>query len=59
MGEQIGEIEEHELRTVWENEERDFTQWLTTNIELLGAELGLEIEDARAEESVGDFQPIS
>lgn len=55
MGERIGEIAEHELRSVWENEERDFTQWLTEHIELLGAELGLEIEDARAEESVGDF----
>jgi hypothetical protein len=51
----IAEIDEHELRSVWENEERDFTQWLTENIELLGAELGIEIEDARAEETIGDF----
>ena len=51
----ITEIDEHELRSVWENEERDFTQWLTENIEMLGEELGIEIEDARAEEAVGDF----
>jgi hypothetical protein len=51
----IGEIDEHELRTVWENEERDFTRWLTENIQLLGEELGIEIEDARAEEVIGEF----
>ncbi|MDB2226469.1 DUF4268 domain-containing protein [Halorubrum ezzemoulense] len=40
---------------MWEDEERDFTQWLTENIDLLASELGIEIEDARAEEAVGDF----
>jgi len=55
MDRRIAEIEEHELRSVWENEERDFTQWLTENIDLLGAELGIEIEDARAEEAIGNF----
>lgn len=51
----IAEIQEHDLRSVWQNEERDFTRWLVENIELLGSALGIEIEDARAEESVGDF----
>jgi hypothetical protein len=51
----IAQIDEHDLRSVWENEERDFTRWLTENIEMLGAELGIEIEDARAEETIGDF----
>lgn len=51
----IAEIDEHDLRSVWENEERDFTRWLTENIELLGAELGIEFEDARPEEAIGDF----
>lgn len=55
MDQSIAEINEHELRSVWENEERDFTRWLVENIELLGAELGIEIEDARAEEAIGDF----
>lgn len=55
MDQPIAQIDEHELRSVWENEERDFTRWLTENIELLGAELGIEIEDARAEEAIGDF----
>jgi len=55
MNRDIAEIHEHELRSIWENEERDFTRWLTENIDLLGAELGIELEDARAEEAVGDF----
>ena len=55
MDRDIAEIQEHELRSVWEHEERDFTQWLTKNIQLLGSALGVEFEDARAEEAVGDF----
>jgi hypothetical protein len=55
MERSIAEIEEHELRSVWENEERDFTRWLTENIDLLSEELGIEMEDARVEEVIGDF----
>lgn len=55
MDRNIATIQEHELRSVWEHEERDFTRWLTENIELLGSTLGIELEDARAEEAVGDF----
>jgi hypothetical protein len=55
MDRSVAKIEEHELRSVWKNEERDFTRWLTENIDLLGEELGIEMEDARAEEVIGDF----
>ena len=55
MDRNVSRIREHDLRSVWENEERDFTRWLTENIDLLASELGIEIEDARAEEAVGDF----
>lgn len=55
MDRHIAEIEEHTLRSVWEHEERDFTRWLTEHIDLLGATLSIEIEDARSEEAVGDF----
>lgn len=55
MDRNISKIQDHELRSVWQNEEKDFTRWLAENIELLGTALGIEIEDARAEESVGDF----
>lgn len=55
MDDFVAEIDEHELRSVWDNEDRGFTRWLANNIEMLGAELGIEIEDARAEEAIGDF----
>lgn len=55
MDSNISKIHEHSLRSVWQHEEHDFTKWLKKNIDLLGAELGIEIEDARTEESVGDF----
>ncbi len=55
MENRIEPVREHGLRTVWENEERDFTRWLSENVELLASELGLEIEDAHTEEAVGDF----
>lgn len=55
MDRDIARIREHKLRSVWENEERDFTRWLTENVDLLGSALGIEIEDARSEEAVGDF----
>ncbi|MFC4987152.1 DUF4268 domain-containing protein [Saliphagus infecundisoli] len=51
----VAQIQDHNLRTVWENEERGFTRWLAENIDLLGSELGIELEDARTEEAVGDF----
>ena len=55
MDPHISEIQEHTLRSVWAHEEHHFTKWLRDNIDLLGAELGIEIEDARTEEAVGDF----
>ncbi|WP_144902200.1 DUF4268 domain-containing protein [Halobellus captivus] len=55
MERDIAKIQEHNLRSVWANEERDFTRWLRENVNLLGAELGIELEDARTEEAVGDF----
>jgi len=35
MDRNIAEIQEHDLRSVWQNEERDFTRWLREHIELL------------------------
>ncbi|WP_049980272.1 DUF4268 domain-containing protein [Halolamina rubra] len=55
MDHDIKDIQEHELRSVWKHEEQDFTRWLTANIQLLASALGVELEDARAEEAVGDF----
>lgn len=55
MDNNIVMVEEHEIRSVWPNEEHDFTKWLSNNIELLGAEIGIEIEEADSEQPVGDF----
>jgi hypothetical protein len=55
MDEDVPPVQDHDLRSVWPNEERDFTEWLTNNIDRLGATLGITIEDATAEQAVGDF----
>ena len=55
MTEDVGDVEEHELRSVWSHEEHDFTVWLTNNIDRLTAEIGIEIEDVAREEAVGSF----
>ena len=55
MDTEITGIEEHDLRSIWPHEEHDFTVWLMNNIELLTAEIGIEIEDVSREESIGDF----
>lgn len=55
MNEDVADVEEHELRSVWPHEEQDFTVWLTNNIELLTSEIGIEIEDVDREEQVGNF----
>lgn len=46
-----------DLRTIWAHEAKDFTKWLAKeeNLELLGEEIGIEIELAEVESSVGSF----
>lgn len=55
MDEEIAQVEEHELRSVWPHEEHDFTRWLMEHLHLLAAELGIEVEEVTREEAVGDF----
>lgn len=54
----LGKLELVDLREVWPHEERDFSSWLAQeeNIELLGDELGIEIEVQQREAPVGNFQ---
>lgn len=52
---EFGEIKKVPLREIWPNEATIFTPWLASNIESLGKALGLELELAEKEASVGDF----
>ena len=45
-----------DLRTIWKNEEGDFTPWLARNLELLGKTLGVELELEAMEKTVGPFR---
>ncbi len=52
---ELGKLERVEPRTIWPNEANDFTPWLADNLDLLGEELGLDLEFDETESSVGDF----
>lgn len=44
------------VREMWPNEAHDFTPWLAKNLNLLGAELGLELEFLAQEKWVGPYR---
>ena len=46
---ELGKLEQVGLRSIWPDEARDFTPWLAQNLDLLGAELGTELELDRQE----------
>lgn len=43
------------MRSVWPNEAKDFTPWLSSNISRLGETLGIDIDVEETESAVGDF----
>jgi hypothetical protein len=55
MPAQLGKLSPVDPRTVWKHEEHDFTPWLSENIDMLGAVLGLDLEVVARESAVGDF----
>lgn len=53
----LARLEPVEVRRVWPNETQDFTPWLAEdeNLQLLGETLGMKLESAGTEVSVGSF----
>lgn len=53
----LSRLKEVRLRDVWPNEATDFTKWLgrKENLDLLGDEIGIELEPVETESPVGSF----
>ena len=53
----IGKLKKADLRSIWPNEERDFSAWLADpeNLSLLGNEIGIDISLIEREAGVGKF----
>ena len=51
----LGKLEPVDPREIWQHEAHDFTPWLAKNLDLLGEELGFDLELEDTETTVGDF----
>jgi len=51
----IGRLTRVDLRELWPHEGRDFTTWLSENLDLLGETLGLQLSLVEREASAGPF----
>lgn len=51
----IGKIQRKPIRTVWEHEERDFSRWLSENLDVLDDVLDFSLTEAKREQAAGDF----
>ena len=52
----IGKLEPVDLRTLWAHEERGFSAWLESNLDVLSTAVGLQLSDPERERSAGRFQ---
>lgn len=51
----IEKIQRLPVRSIWKYEDRDFTTWLTDNIDVLKEAIGEELTNAEREQSTGNF----
>jgi hypothetical protein len=51
----FGELKRLDLRTIWNNEAINFTPWLAENIDILGKEIGMDLQLVDQEAPVGGF----
>lgn len=52
----LGELKDVGLRDVWDHEAHDFTPWLSKNLNMLSAALGVDLELEGTEVSVGGYR---
>lgn len=52
---ELGRVRQVELTEAFDNEPHDFTPWLADNLDLIGTEIGLNLELEDTEVPVGDF----
>jgi hypothetical protein len=54
----IGKLESVELRSIWKNEAKDFTQWLASpeNLELLSETIKINLDNIKTEVNVGGYK---
>lgn len=53
--EQLGRLENVDIRAVWQHEARDFTPWLLAHADHLAETLGIDLELEQSEHPVGGF----
>ena len=51
---EIGELKKVELREIWPHEAKNFTNWLSNNLHILGEAIGLELNEPETERSLDD-----
>ena len=51
----IGRMERVDIRALWKHEERDFSRWLSDNLEALSDAVGFSISEPHREVQVGSF----
>ncbi len=56
VNQELGRLEEVDLRSVWSDEARDITPWLAEHLDQLSAALGLDLEFIEQEAGVGPFE---